>query len=289
MSCSNKQVAKKARIDEVCADPVFKNGVDEKKVNSEGGEKKDEPTAAQRKSYDEDGFLHIQGFFDASECLLLQTYVKELSDAPEEPGGACMYFEKHVETQERILSRIEDFCRHHEGMSAMCKDEDSKLVHFLSALHNEDLLLFKDKINYKLPGGGAFKAHQDSAAGWEKYLPWFVSVGIFVDPSTKENGCLEVATGCHKKGLLGAVWEPIEHLDLPYSPVECQPGDIIIFDSYVPHRSADNHSAKQRRALFITLNKKKDGEKLTDYFADKRRDFPPDVERPKGVEFVYRV
>lgn len=248
-----------------------------------------EPDAMQRKHYDEDGFLHVKGFFNASECLLLQSYVKELQDAPEKVGGVMKYFEESELNQERILSRVEDFCRHHEGMAAMMSRADSKLMRFTSALHNEELLLFKDKINFKLPGGGAFKAHQDSAAGWEKYLPWFVSIGIFVDPATRENGCIEVAPACHKNGLLGAVWEPIEELDLPYKTVECDPGDIIIFDSYVPHRSASNNSSKPRRALFITFNKKKDGDQLNEYYADKRRDFPPDIERPKGKVYKYRV
>lgn len=116
-----------------------------------------------------------------------------------------------------------------------------------------------------------------------------MSLAIWIDPATKENGCIEVAPGLHKEGLLGAMWEPIEDLDLPYEHVECAPGDIVIFDSYVPHRSGPNNSLKPRRAAFITYNKSKDGDQLDTYYADKRRDFPPDIERPKDKVYTYRV
>jgi len=51
------------------------------------------------------------------------------------------------------------------------------------------------------------------AAGWAKYIDWFGTISIFID------GCLEVAPGYHKRGLFGAEWETIEHLDLSYESV----------------------------------------------------------------------
>ena len=116
-----------------------------------------------------------------------------------------------------------------------------------------------------------------------------MSIGVFVDHSTIENGCLEVARGLHKQGLLGEEWVPLSDLDLPYEYVECAPGDAIFFDSYVPHRSGPNTSTKPRRAVFVTYNKKSKGFRLPAYYEDKRRDFPPDIERPEGKTYVYRV
>ena len=242
-----------------------------------------------RTSYEADGYLHIPGFYNQEELELLKKYTEEIQTTKEEVGGQMMWFEKSSLDEERILNRVEDFCRRHEGMASFFVGLGNKLVKLLEDLLHDELVIFKDKINFKQPGGDGFKAHQDQAAGWGKYIQWFVSVGIFIDYSTIENGCLQVAPGLHKQGLLGKEWEPIENLDLPYQTVECSPGDIIIFDSYVPHRSARNTSLKQRRAIFLTYNSKKDGDKLDDYYADKRRDFPPDIERPKGKEYVYRV
>jgi len=134
------------------------------------------------------------------------------------------------------------------------------------------------------------QAHQDQAAGWGKYIDWFVTIAIFIDDATVENGCLEVAPGYHKQGLLGAEWEPIEHLDLRYESVPCAAGDALVFDSFVPHRSAPNNSSKARRAVFLTYSKvKAGGSKLQEYFADKRAAFPLDIERPNGKVYVYGV
>merc|ERR1712159_778680 len=248
------------------------------------------PTKDQHKSYEADGYLHVEGFFNAEELAQLRQYVKDLEDAPDEVGSYMKYWEAHAESGDRILSRVEDFCRRHAGFESMFMQQDAKMLQFSSnLLGGDELCLFKDKINFKLPGGDGFKAHQDQAAGWGKYIDWFMSIGVFVDAATEENGALEVAAGYHKDGLLGAEWTPIEDVPLPYKLVPCEPGDVIFFDSYVPHRSAPNNSDKPRRALFITDNKESEGYKLPDYYADKRRDFPPDIERPEGKVYTYRV
>ena len=264
--------------------------------------------------YESRGFLHTRGVFDEETLGKLRGYVDELQNAPEEKGGTMMYFEKSSLDGSRILSRIEDYCRHHAGMAELFADPDSRLVRLAQELHgDEEMVLFKDKINFKLSGGDGFKAHQDQQAGWGKvrsfssiflivvsclcliaicgiqYINWFVTVAVIIDEATIENGCLEVAPGMHKQGLLGEEWKPIDDLDLPYEHVPCQPGDVLVFDSYLPHRSGPNRSEKCRRAVFLTYNLRREGNHLADYYADKRREFPPDIERPEGVEYVYRV
>ena len=56
-------------------------------------------------------------------------------------------------------------------------------------------------------------------------------------------------------------------------------GDIVLFDSYVPHRSGANQSAVPRRALYVTYNPASAGDRRSDYFERKRRAFPPECER----------
>merc|ERR1712188_46812 len=246
-------------------------------------------TSEDLSNYKRDGFPHIKGFYTGDELIHLRECLEEVQHTPEEDGGQMMYFEEGSGGQGRLLSRVEDFCRRNKQMEALFCGNTSKLAMACGDLIGEEVVLFKDKINFKLPGGDGFKAHQDQAAGWGKYIDWFMSIGVFVDPSTEEHGALEVASGYHKDGLLGEEWTPIVDLDLPYQMVECEPGDALFFDSYVPHRSALNNSDKSRRALFITYNKASEGYKLPDYYEDKRRDFPPDIERPEGVVYTYRV
>jgi hypothetical protein len=44
-----------------------------------------------------------------------------------------------------------------------------------------------------------------------------------------------------------------------------------------------------RRNLYLTFNRQRDGDFREQYFADKRRSFPPDFEREPGARYVFRV
>jgi ectoine hydroxylase-related dioxygenase (phytanoyl-CoA dioxygenase family) len=115
--------------------------------------------------------------------------------------------------------------------------------------------LFKDKINFKNPQKGEFPAHQDALAGWEEYSPRHMTLAISLDPSTKENGALEFVRQSHKSGLLSTVGSVIPEslVDrMTWELIETNPGDIIIFDSYTPHRSQKNLSNSMRRMMFVT-------------------------------------
>ncbi len=67
------------------------------------------------------------------------------------------------------------------------------------------------------------------------------------------------------------------------------PGDAMFFDSYAPHRSGPNMTDKSRRVLYVTYNRASQGDHRARYFADKRKSFPPDIEREAGKEYVFRV
>ena len=46
---------------------------------------------------------------------------------------------------------------------------------------------------------------------------------------------------------------------------------------------------KTRRIYFATYNRLSDGDQLEAYYADKRKSYPPDIERDPGKKYVYRV
>ena len=92
------------------------------------------------------------------------------------------------------------------------------------------------------------------------------------------------------EGLIGAGMErrsPRTALELHAVPTA--PGDVIFFDSFVPHASKENRSAEPRRILYLTWNLADDGDRREQYYADKRAAFPPDVERRGDVAYVFRV
>jgi hypothetical protein len=41
--------------------------------------------------------------------------------------------------------------------------------------------------------------------------------------------------------------------------------------------------------LYVTYNRRADGDHRAQYYADKRKSYPPDVERDPGRQYVYRV
>ena len=128
-------------------------------------------------------------------------------------------------------------------------------------------------------------------AGWEVYAGYFISVLVCIDPATHENGCLQLAHRPETE-LVGPEWEPLtesETAKMTFLPVETEPGDIIYFDSYTPHMSNPNMTARPRRLYFATYNRLSEGDHRAAYYADKRRNFPPDIERVAGKEYVYRV
>ena len=155
--------------------------------------------------------------------------------------------------------------------------------------------LFKDKINFKMPGGDGFKPHQDSQAGWEVYATYFINVMVCLDEATIENGCLELASRpaeITETELMGKEWTPLSEEEtamIDFKPYPTKPGDVIYFDSYAPHKSAQNYTDKPRRLYFSTYNRLSEGNHLETYYVDKRKNFPPDVEREVDKNYVYRV
>jgi ectoine hydroxylase-related dioxygenase (phytanoyl-CoA dioxygenase family) len=71
--------------------------------------------------------------------------------------------------------------------------------------------------------------------------------------------------------------------------VPTEPGDVLFFDSYAPHASKPNLTEKARRILYLTYNLAADGDHRARYYAEKRANFPPDIERAPGAEYRFRV
>ena len=71
--------------------------------------------------------------------------------------------------------------------------------------------------------------------------------------------------------------------------VPTQPGDAVFFDSYTPHASGPNLTVEPRRVLYITYNRASAGDHRERYYADKWKNFPPDIEREPGRTYTFRV
>jgi ectoine hydroxylase-related dioxygenase (phytanoyl-CoA dioxygenase family) len=243
--------------------------------------------------YARDGWVAAPGFFAPEKLAEIDRFAQETEALPEVPGAQMVYREPSLlDPNARVIQRIEDFCRHHSGFDALIRG--GRLQRAVEHLLGGPAVLFKDKINFKMPGGEGFAPHQDQQAGWSAYAPLFVTAMVAIDAATSDNGCLEIATPSRQTGLIGREWAPLTAGEmgafaLVMAPVPALPGDVLFFDSYVPHASKPNLSGSRRRALYLTYNRASDGDHRARYYADKRLSFPPDIERLPNVEYRFRV
>ena len=119
-------------------------------------------------------------------------WAEDLAARPETPGKWMKYFEAPLHDPEgRQLCRVENFLEYHAGFDRLLRGE--RILGILSELMGEPAVLFKEKINFKLPGGNGFLAHQDAPAFSSFGQHYHVTMSVSVDRSTPENGCLQVA------------------------------------------------------------------------------------------------
>jgi hypothetical protein len=243
---------------------------------------------AQIQDFKKDGFLVVRKGISQPEILQVQTWTDDVLALPEESGKHWVYHEDSLKEDGReLVSRIENIRPFHEGYRKL----SDALKRPVGQLLGEDAILFKEKINFKMPGGEGFKPHQDSQAGWDVYADFFINVLISIDKATVENGCLEICAGHHKRGLFHS-WEPLTEDDMvgmEFVSVPTDPGDLVFFDCFAPHQSQANYSDKIRRIYYATYNRKSAGDHLQQYYADKYKNYPPDIDRNPDKEYVYKV
>lgn len=248
-------------------------------------------TPEQVEHFKQHRYLVVPQFLSKEKMKTVSDWVDEVVDWEEVPGRHMVYYEDDLRNSgERVLCRIENFVPYHEGLDDLIRGEKS--MQAVEELLGEPSVLFKEKINFKLPGGDGFKWHQDVQAGWDTYGSIHLTLMISIDASTKENGCLQIAHGYEGKELLGESWAPLDENSLgDYEIRDCitEPGDAIFFDSYVPHGSLPNQTDSPRRILYLTYGMASEGDHRVQYYADKRKNFPPDVEREAGKEYVFKV
>jgi 2-aminoethylphosphonate dioxygenase len=248
-------------------------------------------SAADCAAYATAGWVLARGFISPDEVAMLARWSDELLALPERPGAHMVYYEEGPnEGGPRLVQRIENFCPYHAGFDEFIRF--GRLHRAVEQVAGAAMCLFKEKINFKLPGGAGFEPHQDQQAGWSRYAPWFVTALVSIDRATIENGCLEMADVPRLSRLVGPEWEPLRPADMQgftLRPVPTEPGDVLFFDSYAPHASKSNLTRSSRRILYLTYNAAAAGDHRMRYFAEKRANFPPDAERRAGTAYKFRV
>lgn len=229
-------------------------------------------TEEQAQSWERDGFFLIKGMASQAECdeinnsaidLVRQIADNDSNHAEQDTTvkyGAISIAEKNftsdVHDAEDRASKLynlhrRDVFRHWA--------RNKKLVKYLGGILGPDVDVFNSQFIFKNPGAWGQPWHQDSLYFNFNKSPQ-VGVWLATSKATINNGCLFIAPGSHK--------EPVhEHLpdsrpdanvgymevrDYDYSDeqsVEMEVGDVLIFHSFLLHKSVDNLSDERRTAL----------------------------------------
>lgn len=270
----------------------------------------DEQVWKERKEFfQKNGYLWIKGFYSPEQVLLLRSWADAIHDASQtlvslsnSTGYSLQNLAQTIQGALIVVPEAKDptkICRAEDTLT--CYPDLHRFVHgtltsYLSSFLEEPYTLFKDKINFKWPGGGAFTPHQDFPA-FEYFGPReHITAMVCIDAATLENGCLQVAQNWQEtfrgspdvdpilleegKAVLPYVLggknhgsiQPEYSEKMDWIPVVAEPGDVVFFDSFLPHYSEPNRTQSPRRAMFFTHNRLKEGEHREAYYHTKRAD-----------------
>ena len=218
------------------------------------------PIKEQRlEEYRRDGYILEKHLFDKEEIELLRRAAKEDRQLDQhsfgrgdgEGGTVRLSLWNHPgDTIYGMFARCESIVNSAE------KILDGEVYHYHSKMIMKDAKV-----------GGAWAWHQDYGYWYQNgvLFPLLTSAYIAVDPSTKQNGCMQVLKGSHLMGRIdhvltgdqaGAdlerVHEAEKRLELVY--VEMDPGDVLFFDANMLHRSDQNRSDNPRWSMICCYN-----------------------------------
>jgi ectoine hydroxylase-related dioxygenase (phytanoyl-CoA dioxygenase family) len=215
-------------------------------------------TEQNKKDYWENGFLLIKSLFTQAETKKLRSIAdKDMQQTEIMVKG----------DQSGNLTKLKMWDRPGDDIYGMFS-RNEKIVDNVELLFGEPVYIYSAKMILKnAKEGGAWEWHQDYGY-WYNYgclLPTMNSCIIAIDAATKENGCLQVLRGSHKIGRINhdrindqtvadneKIQEAIKKFELEY--IEMQPGDALIFDGNLLHRSDSNHSDFDRWSFIASYN-----------------------------------
>ncbi|QYS97683.1 Epoxidase subunit A [Trichoderma simmonsii] len=249
------------------------------------------------------GYLIVRDILNDAETAEVQKWAQEVHDWTPTADSQYMPYEEINSRGETVLCRTENYADSHEGFNGLLRGK--KLLGILEELSGEPMYLFKEKINYKLAGSGGcfcfcesegwlievggFAPHIDAVAYNHIKDVKHLTILLAVDKSTLNNGGLEVVEASHNMDIPLNVEDHCiadEWVDShEWKPVELEPGQLLIFTSYLAHRSGPNHSNENRKALYATYNRASEGNLHQDYYELRKKEWPATHMRKEGETY----
>jgi ectoine hydroxylase-related dioxygenase (phytanoyl-CoA dioxygenase family) len=225
------------------------------------------------KAWKDDGFFFLRGLYTPAEVAAIEAEIigRLRADPPaahphERSYRAGEHYLIQPETEPSPTARnAEDFVAkvfncHAEGR---CLDlaRGERAASVVAELIGEDIDCFQSQFIFKNPGVIGQPWHQDSYYFKFDRQPQ-VGVWVALSRATLENGCLWVVPGSHagpihphepdsRPGANGGYREVMGVAEDRAVPALMEPGDVLVFHSYLLHKSTDNVADYRRSALVL--------------------------------------
>lgn len=200
------------------------------------------------------GFLVFRG--------LMKDRILEITEEFESVFRKCGGNYNGKEHTFRKTSTIVAFLGHSAKLSSLL--DDARVVGICSSLLGDDF-------NYLTSAGNKYVGdtgwHSDTLM--EKRWPGdlkSINLSFYLDPVTKDTGCLRVIPGSHFIGDqftenlkasfasrdLTELWG-VDRTEVPSVPLEIRPGDLLVFNNYMKHASFGG--GNNRRVLLVNFSR----------------------------------
>jgi phytanoyl-CoA hydroxylase len=225
----------------------------------------------QMQDWETNGFVLIRGFLDPAtgQRMAEEAIAAIRADPPSAHSGTPAYVLDNgmlVQPESQVPPLAHDpedfvakvFNTHLAG-TAYDFALSEKAASVVAAILGDDIDVFQSMFILKNPGAWGQPWHQDSYYFNFDQQPQ-VGLWLAISEATLENGCLSVLPGSHHNPVLqhipdrreGANQGYLEVLGLDEReavPVLMNPGDLLVFNSFLLHRSVDNCGTARRAAM----------------------------------------
>jgi hypothetical protein len=214
------------------------------------------------------------GLLDGAGLAALRAWTDEVEAWPT-GSHVWGHYAEHTAEGPRIC-RTENVSVCHPGIATLVA---GPVADCAAAALGEPVVAFKDKLNYKQPGGAGFSPHQDKVA--YPGVGRVMSILVAIDDCSVESGCLWLAGGVNDvlpvddRGVVRADAAN----DLDWFAAELVAGDAVCIDGLAPHYSEANRGDAPRRVLVASYAPTSERYTRTHYYARRSDRMRAETER----------
>lgn len=240
-------------------------------------------------NYQKKGWVIVKNFFLKKEIKYIKKQI--LYKIKNKKKFNFNFYYELINKRKRLrrIERVSDFSEKAKQII-----NSKKVIYLIKLLKKNKYNLFKDKLNFKYPGGKGYLPHIDGhflwrdknnikQFGWKKYSEDFINLVIPLEETNVQNGCVYVSNINNTKKLGRNFNEIANKLDVgtpnikkkyikkfKFNKIELEEGDICLFDWKCAHFSKDNTSKFSRMIFYATYYKKNKNKNIRNlYYKDK--------------------